>query len=48
VVRLGRVEGDPQDLAAERTELLDLITQALALDRSARGVGHGVPPEQDP
>jgi hypothetical protein len=48
VVRLRRVERDAEDLAIERRELLDLVTQALALDRSARGVGHRVPPEQHP
>jgi hypothetical protein len=47
-VGLGRVERDAEDLAAEPFELLGLITQALALNRSAGSVSHRVPPQQHP
>jgi hypothetical protein len=47
-VRIRRVEGDAEDLAAEAFEFLGLVTQALALNRSAGGVGHRIPPEQYP
>lgn len=47
-VRFGRVERDAEDLAAQPLELLGLITQALALNRSAGSVGHRVPPQQHP
>jgi hypothetical protein len=48
LVRLGCVEGDAEDLAVRGLERLGLVTQALALDRSAGRVGHRVPPEEDP
>ena len=47
-VGFGRVERDPEDLAIEPLELLGLITQTLALNRSTGRVGHRVPPQQHP
>ncbi len=43
-----RVEADTEDLASERFVLLGLVTQTLALNRSTRGVGLWVPPQQHP
>src|SRR5262249_20634514 len=47
-VLVGRVEADAKDRDAEGVVLLGLITQALALDRSAGRVGLGIPPQQHP
>jgi hypothetical protein len=47
-VRFRVVERRAEDDAIQLLELVGLVTQALALDRSARCVGHRVPPEQDP
>ena len=47
-VRVGVVERRAEDDAVQLVELGGLVTQALSLDRSARGVGHRVPPQQDP
>lgn len=41
-----RVEADSIDLAVEFVELSDSITESVAFDRSARGVGLGVEPEE--
>jgi hypothetical protein len=48
LVRLGRVEADPEDLAVQTLEVGGLVTQAFSLDRSTGGVGHRVPPQQHP
>lgn len=48
LVRVGRVEGDAEDLAVQCVEVSGLVTQAFPLDRSTRGVGHRVPPQQHP
>jgi hypothetical protein len=47
-VGLGRVERDAEDLATEPLELLGLITQTLAFNRSAGSVCHRIPPQQHP
>lgn len=47
-VGVGGVERDPEDDAPEGLELVGLVTQALAFDRSAGGVGHRIPPQQHP
>jgi hypothetical protein len=47
-VLFGCVEADPDDRRVERFELLGLITQTLALNRSAGCVGLGIPPQHDP
>lgn len=44
----GRVERNADDATTCITELLGLITQARALQRSTRGVGFRVPPDEDP
>ena len=47
-VGLRCVERDAEDLAVQLGEFVGLVTQALALDRSTRSVGHRVPPEEHP
>src|SRR5689334_2389546 len=48
LVRLRRVEADPEDLAGHALEVSGLVTQAFPLDRPTGGVGHRVPPQQHP
>jgi hypothetical protein len=43
-----RVERRAEDDGIELVEALDLVTKALTLNRSTRGGGLGVPPEQHP
>lgn len=45
---LGRVVGDPDDLGAGLVELWGSITEPLAFEASARGIGDRVPPEDGP
>ena len=42
-----RIATDPQDNRIFLLEVLDSITESVALDRSARGIGFGVPPKQN-
>ena len=48
LVLRGRVEADAQDLGAQLGELVGLVTQALALNRSTGSIGLRVPPQQYP
>ena len=43
-----RVERRPEDDGTERIEVVDPVTQGLALDRSTRRGSLGVPPQQHP
>jgi hypothetical protein len=43
-----RVEADADDRRVQVFELVGLITQALALNRSAGSIGFRVPPQHDP
>lgn len=47
VVLFLRIEADTEDLAVALVELSDSITESVAFDRSARGVGFGIEPEKD-
>ncbi|HEX8953987.1 MAG TPA: hypothetical protein VF945_19160 [Polyangia bacterium] len=45
-IRFDRIEADAEDLNVVLAELLGSITEPLAFDRSTRGVGHRVEPQQ--
>jgi hypothetical protein len=47
-VRLGRVEGHPEDLGVLLFEFRGSVTEPLALRRSTRGVRGHVPPQHHP
>ena len=47
LVRLERVEADAVDLNVVLAELLGSITEPLSFDRSTRGIGHRVEPQQN-
>ncbi len=47
LVRLGRIETDAEDDCIPALELLDSITESVAFNRSARGVGFRIPPQHN-
>ena len=47
VVLFLRIETDTENLAVAFVELTDSITESVAFDRSARGIGFGIEPEED-
>ena len=46
-VRIGRIEAGAKDDSIAGIEIADSITESVAFDRSTRGIGRGIPPEQD-